>query len=67
VDTTAKVHLDKVGDKYKITTIELEAKGDVPGIDDREFQRFAESARRSSLITQVMSGANIKLNAQLQS
>ncbi len=66
VDTTAKVHLDKVGDKYKITTIELEANGNVPGINENDFQRYAETARRSSLITQVMSGANIKLNARLE-
>src|SRR3954451_23742434 len=40
VETTANVHLDKVDDKQTITRIDLVTQGDVPGIDEAEFQKF---------------------------
>ncbi len=66
LDTTAKVHIDKVGDAFKITTIELNANGVVPGINANEFQTFAERAKLNSPICQTVGNVNIKLHAQLQ-
>src|SRR6185503_334364 len=37
IDTTAAVHLGKVGDSYKITSIDQHAEAEVPGIDAQEF------------------------------
>src|SRR3978361_2562427 len=38
VATTAKVHLEKVGEGFKITRIELDNESAVPGVDDATFQ-----------------------------
>ena len=45
VHTTAKVHIDKVEDGFKITTIELQTEGKVPGIDEKTFQEKAAAAK----------------------
>src|ERR1700733_12879844 len=42
IHTTAKVHLEKVGDGFKITKIQLQTEAEVPGIDDKTFQDHAE-------------------------
>jgi len=65
VDTTAKVHVDKSGEKFKITEIELDTKGNVPGIDLKKFQDYAEQAKKISPISQSLSNVQIKLNANL--
>src|SRR6201986_2523346 len=45
VATTAKVHLEKVGEGFKITRIELDNESTVPGIDDAAFQEYARKAK----------------------
>ena len=45
VETTAKVHIDKAGEGFKITRVELDTKAKVPGIDQDEFQKQAEGAK----------------------
>ena len=44
VETTAKVHLDKTDAGMTVTRIDLETVGQVPGIDEAEFQKLAEAA-----------------------
>src|SRR5437016_14101812 len=44
VDTTARVHLDKVEGGFGITRIELQTEADVPGIDEAGFQEQAPPA-----------------------
>src|SRR5215470_3558111 len=39
IHTAAKVKLEKVGEAFAITQIELETEGSVPGIDDATFQK----------------------------
>src|SRR5438876_9513281 len=39
IHTTAKVRLEKIGEGFSITMIELETEAEVPGIDDATFQR----------------------------
>jgi osmotically inducible protein OsmC len=65
VRTTAKVHIDKVGDGFKITTIELRTEGKVPGIDDKVFQEKAEAAKKGCPVSQALAGTDIKLEAKL--
>ncbi len=38
VATSAKVHLEKVGEGFQITRIELDSEAEVPGIDEAAFQ-----------------------------
>src|SRR5215510_7682437 len=45
VHTVARVHLDKQGDGFAITRIELETEGQVPGLDEAGFRTHAEAAK----------------------
>ena len=65
VSTTAKAHLDKVGEGFKITTIELNTEGHVPGIDEKTFMEIAENAKANCPVSQALKGIDIKLNARL--
>jgi osmotically inducible protein OsmC len=66
VETTAKVHLDKVDGAFGVTRIELETVGDVPGIDEGTFQKIAEGAKENCPISRLLSpGAQISLTARL--
>ena len=65
VQTTAKVHIDKVGDGFKITVIELETQGKIPGIDEKTFIEKAETAKKGCPVSQALSGTEIRLKATL--
>ena len=65
VHTTAKVHIDKVEDGFKITSIELQTKGKVPGIDEETFQEKAEAAKEGCPVSQALAGTEITLEAEL--
>jgi lipoyl-dependent peroxiredoxin len=66
VETTAKVHLDKTDAGMTVTRIDLDTVGDVPGIDDAEFQKIAEGAKANCTISRLLSpGAEITLSARL--
>ncbi len=65
VSTTANVYLEKVGDGFKITTIELITTGEVPGIDEKNFLEISEGARKNCPISQLVTGANVRLQAKL--
>jgi lipoyl-dependent peroxiredoxin len=66
VETTAKVHLDKTDAGMTVTRIDLDTVGDVPGIDDAEFQKVAEGAKANCPISRLLSpGAEITLSARL--
>jgi len=65
VATTAKVHLDKDGDGFTITRIHLESEAQVPGVDEDEFQRVADEAKRTCPVSRLLTGAEITLDAKL--
>ena len=65
ISTTAKVSLEKVGEGFKITTIELTTEGQVPGIDEKTFLEQAETAKKNCPVSQALAGTEIKLNAKL--
>ena len=67
VSTTAKAHLEKVGEGFRITTMELNTDAQVPGIDNQKFQELAEAARKNCPVSLALAGVNIKLNARLVS
>jgi len=67
VHTTAKVHIDKVGDGFKITSIELHTEGKVPGIDKETFLEKAKAAKEGCPVSQALAGTEIKLEAKLLS
>jgi lipoyl-dependent peroxiredoxin len=65
VETTAKVHLDKQGEGFAITKIELTTRARVPGLDADSFQELANLAKQNCPVSQVLTGAEITLDAEL--
>ena len=65
VHTSAKVHIDKVDDGFKITSIELVTQGKVPGIDEETFREKAEAAKEGCPVSKALAGTEIKLQAEL--
>jgi len=62
IATTAKVHL---GEGPKITRIELSTVGEVPGIDEKTFNEFAEQAKKGCPVSQALAAVEISLTAKL--
>jgi osmotically inducible protein OsmC len=65
IETTASVHLDKVGDAMTVTRIHLDTTGDVPGIDAAEFGKHAEAAKANCPISRLLTAAEITVDAHL--
>ena len=65
VHTTARVHLEKVGEGFSITKIELETEAQIPGIDDKTFQGHAEAAKKGCPVSKALTGTEITLRAKL--
>jgi osmotically inducible protein OsmC len=66
VHTTAKVHLEKQGEGFAITRIDLETRAQVPGIDNNAFQQQAEAAKKGCPVSKVLAAAQISLKATLE-
>ncbi|MGB5159702.1 MAG: OsmC family protein [Thermoanaerobaculia bacterium] len=67
VETSAKAHLEKVGEGFKITRIQLACQATIPGIDDATFQEIAAGAKAGCPVSQALAGVDISLDAQLVS
>ena len=65
IHTTAKVRLEKVGDAFAITQIELQTEAEVPGIDDPTFQKYALDAKQNCPLSKALAGTEILLTAKL--
>ena len=65
--TTARVQLRRVDRAVMLARIDLETEGDVPGIDEREFQAYAEAAKRDCPVSRALAGIHeIALTAKLR-
>ena len=65
ISTNAAVSLEKVGEGFKITTIELNTEAEIPNIDEAAFLEQAEGAKNNCPVSQALTGAQITLNAKL--
>jgi lipoyl-dependent peroxiredoxin len=65
IHTVANVKLDKVGEAFTITRIELQTEADIPGINDALFQRIALDAKQNCPVSKALAGTEIHLNAKL--
>ena len=65
VETTAKVHVDKVDDGFTITRVNLETQAVVPDIDDARFQEIVEGAKNGCPVSRLLKGAEITADAKL--
>ncbi len=62
LDTKAVVTLDKVGDGFEITGIELNLRGTVPGTDEATFAGIAEEVKSACPVSKALSAVPISLN-----
>ena len=68
LNTTAKTHLRQVDGAPTITKVDLEVSGSVPGIDQDQFQSFAEQAKEQCVVSRALAGVNeMTVTATLQS
>jgi osmotically inducible protein OsmC len=65
ISTTARVHIEKVGEGFSITRIELDCEAEVPGIDQATFEEFANKAKEGCPVSRALAGTQITLNAKL--
>ena len=65
VTTTAKVTVDKVGEGFKITKIQLVCEAVVPGIDDAKFKDIANATKAGCPVSQALSAVPMELDAKL--
>jgi osmotically inducible protein OsmC len=65
VHTTASVHIDKVGEGFEITKIELETEAEVPKIDQPAFQAQASAAKEGCPVSKALKATSITLRARL--
>ena len=65
IHTEAKVKLEKVGEAFSITRIDLETEAQVPGIDDATFQKHASDAKQNCPLSKALAATEIHLTAKL--
>ena len=65
ISTEANVSIDKVTDGFKITKILLVTRGEVPGIDEKTFLKFAGEAKVGCPVSQALAAIAIELDAAL--
>jgi lipoyl-dependent peroxiredoxin len=56
VRTEAKIQLRNVDGAPTLTAVELTTEGRVPGIDQAEFERFAEEAKAACPVSRALAG-----------
>jgi len=66
ISTSARVHLDKANGGFAIDKIELATRGQVKGISDEDFARFAEEAKANCPVSQALAGVEITVEAELE-
>jgi osmotically inducible protein OsmC len=65
VHTTASVHIDKVGEGFEITKIELDCEAEVPKIDETAFHAQASAAKEGCPVSKALKATAITLKARL--
>ena len=65
VATTAKAYLEKVGEGFEITRIELTTEAEIPGIDEATFLQHAEGAKANCPVSKALAAVDISLDAKL--
>ncbi|MGZ5202205.1 MAG: OsmC family protein [Telluria sp.] len=67
LETTAKVALDKVDGGFAITAVHLTLTATIPGADEQAFQAAALRAKEGCPVSKLFKGANITMEARLES
>lgn len=68
ITTKASCTMDTVDGKPTITTMQLEARGNVPGVDRKAFGQAAEDAKRNCPVSRALANTiTVELEATLES
>lgn len=65
INTTAYVHIERIGDGFEITSIDLKTEAEIVGIDEQTFIGHAEATRKACPVSQALTGTKINLQAKL--
>ena len=65
IATSAKAHLEKVGEGFAITKMQLTTEAAIPGIDNDKFQEIAAGAKAGCPVSRALAGVEILLDAKL--
>jgi len=65
IHTEARVKLEKIGEAFAITQIELETEAEVPGIADAAFQQYAQGAKENCPLSKALASTPISMTAKL--
>ena len=65
IHTIAKVSLDKQGEGFAITRIDLVVEAKIPNIDEQTFRKHAEDAKANCPVSKSLAGTKINLDAKL--
>ena len=65
IHTTATVTLEKVGEAFTITSINLDMEAEIPGIDDATFQKQALDAKQNCPLSKALAATQINMTAKL--
>ena len=55
IESQATATFDKVGDGFRMTTMRLQVRGEVEGLDEDGFRQAAESAKENCPVSQALS------------
>jgi osmotically inducible protein OsmC len=67
IRTKATVHLEKQGDAFAISRIDLATEASVPGLDEAAFKGHAETAKTNCPVSKALQAVEITLSAKLSS
>ena len=65
IHTEARVKLEKVGEAFSITQIELETEAEIPDVDDAAFQKYALDAKQNCPLSKALAATQINMTAKL--
>lgn len=66
VHCDAAVRIEKKGEGFEITGIELTVEADVPDLDTEEFNRLADETKQACPVSKALAGTDIQLKAKLR-
>jgi osmotically inducible protein OsmC len=65
VETVASAELNPDGDDFKIGSVSLHTRAQVPNIEEGTFQEIAEYAKNNCPVSKALGNVEIKLSAEL--
>ena len=65
IHTEARVKLEKVGEAFTITQIELETEAEIPDVDDATFQKYAQDAKQNCPLSKALAATPLSMTAKL--